>query len=99
MTASENNEVAKHRRSQTKVCVTGAWLEGDDPGDRKFIKIGDLTLESGEVLPDITIAYQTWGEINEARDNVILVSYVGLAGETNVDDYAIIGGHSAAHQF
>lgn len=32
-------------------------------------------------------------------DNVILVSYVGLAGETNVDDYAIIGGHSAAHQF
>ena len=68
MTASENNEVAKHRRSQTKVCVTGAWLEGDDPGDRKFIKIGDLTLESGEVLPDITIAYQTWGTINEARD-------------------------------
>jgi UDP-N-acetylglucosamine acyltransferase len=32
-------------------------------------------------------------------NNVILVSYVGLAGETNVDDFAIIGGHSAAHQF
>ena len=36
--------------------VTGAWLEGDDPGDRKFIKIGDLLLENGETLPDITIA-------------------------------------------
>ena len=28
--------------------VTGAWLEGDDPGDRKFIKIGFLLLENGE---------------------------------------------------
>ncbi|MCI1778653.1 MAG: acyl-ACP--UDP-N-acetylglucosamine O-acyltransferase [Bacteroidales bacterium] len=29
----------------------------------------------------------------------ILTSYVGIAGETNVDDWAIIGGASAAHQF
>ena len=28
-----------------------------------------------------------------------MVSFVGLAGETDVDDYAIIGGSSAAHQF
>ena len=27
--------------------VTGAWLEGDDPGERKFIKIGYLLLENG----------------------------------------------------
>ncbi len=76
MKASENNKVDKHRHSATEeVWVTGAWLEGDDPGDRKFIKIGDLTLESGVVLPDITIAYQTWGTLNEAHDNVILVNH------------------------
>ena len=40
--------------------VTGAWLESHDPGDRQFLKIGDLQLESGEVLADITIAYQSW---------------------------------------
>ena len=55
--------------------VTGAWLEGDDVGDRKFIKIGDLELESGEVLPDVTIAYQSWGTLNAARDNAILVNH------------------------
>ncbi|HNY24315.1 MAG: acyl-ACP--UDP-N-acetylglucosamine O-acyltransferase [Bacteroidales bacterium] len=33
------------------------------------------------------------------KDHVILTSYVGLAGETDVDEYAIIGGASAAHQF
>ena len=47
--------------------VTGAWLESHDPDDRKFIKIGFLLLESGETVPDITIAYQTWGTLNAAK--------------------------------
>jgi UDP-N-acetylglucosamine acyltransferase len=32
-------------------------------------------------------------------NNCILVSYVGIAGETDVDDWATIGGSSVAHQF
>jgi homoserine O-acetyltransferase/O-succinyltransferase len=55
--------------------VTGAWLEGDDPGDREFIKIGDLLLENGETLPDITIAYQSWGTLNADKSNAILVNH------------------------
>lgn len=31
--------------------------------------------------------------------NVILVSYTGLAGETDIDDWAIVGGNSSVHQF
>ena len=54
---------------------TGAWLETDDPGERKFIGIGSLLLESGETLPDVTIAYQTWGQLNPAKDNAILVNH------------------------
>ena len=37
-------------------------------------------------------------DCNNKKD-VILTSYVGLAGETQVDEHAIIGGASAAHQF
>ena len=55
--------------------VTGAWLEGDEPGDRKFVKIGFLLLENGETLPDITIAYQTWGTLNADKSNAILVNH------------------------
>jgi len=55
--------------------VTGAWLETDDPGERKFIKVGFLLLENGETLPDVTIAYQTWGTLNAAKDNAILVNH------------------------
>ena len=55
--------------------VTGAWLEDHDPGDRAFLKIGDVPLESGEVLKDVTIAYQSWGVLNENKDNAILVNH------------------------
>ena len=54
---------------------TGAWLETHDPGERKFITIGFLLLENGETLPNVTIAYQTWGQLNAAKDNAILVNH------------------------
>lgn len=63
--------------------VTGAWLETYDPGDRLFYKIGDLELESGEKLLDVVIAYQTWGTLNSAGDNAILVNHA-LTGWSDV---------------
>ena len=61
--------------SETQVPVTGAWLETHAPGDRLFLNIGDLTLENGETLENITIAYQSWGVLNEEKDNAILVNH------------------------
>ena len=55
--------------------VTGAWIEGDQPGARTFINIGSLLLENGETLPDITIAYQTWGKLNADKSNAILINH------------------------
>ena len=55
--------------------VTGAWLESYDPGDRLFLNIGDLELESGETLVNTVLAYQTWGKLNSAGDNAILVNH------------------------
>jgi len=72
--------------------VTGAWLESHDPGSRHFIRIGDLALESGEVLPDVTIAYQTWGTLNASKDNAILVNHA-LTGWSDVPGWwpSIVG--------
>ena len=72
--------------SKVNPAVTGAWLEYHDPGDRQFLKIGDLTLESGQVLPDVTIAYQSWGKLNSAGDNAILVNHA-LTGWADVNGW------------
>jgi len=63
--------------------VTGAWLETHDSGDRQFLKLGDLELESGEKLLDTTIAYQIWGKLNSSGDNAILVNHA-LTGWSDV---------------
>ena len=34
-----------------------------------------ISVESGEPLEDITIAYQSWGVLNEKKDNAILVNH------------------------
>ena len=72
--------------------ITGAWLESHDPGERQFKKIGDLELESGEILKDITIAYQSWGKLNADKSNAILVNHA-LTGWSDVPGWwpSIIG--------
>jgi len=66
--------------------VTGAWLEGQDPGERRFLDIGDLELESGEIIPSAKIAYQTWGTLNESKSNAILVNHA-MTGWSDVNGW------------
>nr|WP_308800116.1 homoserine O-acetyltransferase [Agromyces protaetiae] len=63
--------------------ATGAWREGDPVGHRRFVRIGDVALESGGVLPDVRMAYETWGELSPARDNAVLVLHA-LTGDAHV---------------
>jgi len=42
--------------------------------------------EGGDHIKDPTIAYQYWGELNKARDNVVLVCHA-LTGNTAADDW------------
>ena len=61
--------------------VTGAWREGDPPGDRTFTDIGDLVLDSGETLPDVRLAHETWGTFDGT--NAVLVLHA-LTGDSHV---------------
>ncbi len=61
--------------------------------EQKFVKIGDLKLESGKVLKDVRVGYRTFGKLNAAKDNVILFPtwYLGksadLAGQFGPNGY------------
>ena len=63
--------------------ATGAWREGDHPGERRFAAIGPLALERAAELPAVRIAYETWGELNADGSNAVLVLHA-LTGDSHV---------------
>ena len=63
--------------------VTGAWRPGDPLGDRQFLVTGDdhpFVLEGGGALRDVTVAYETWGELDADGANAVLVCHA-LTGD------------------
>ena len=63
--------------------TSAAWRVGDHPGRRRFVRLGAVELERGGVLPDVTLAYETWGKLNAAGDNAVLVEHA-LTGDSHV---------------
>src|SRR5690606_11176494 len=63
--------------------ASGAWRIGDDPGDRLFAQLGPMEFERGGSLPAVTLAYETWGELNAAGDNAVLVLHA-LTGDSHL---------------
>ncbi|MGH8505023.1 MAG: homoserine O-acetyltransferase MetX [Stenotrophobium sp.] len=62
-------------------------LAADLAGDTRFLNLPEaLRLESGTVLPQMTVAYRTWGALNHARDNTVLVCHA-LTGSADVDQW------------
>lgn len=49
---------------------------------RQFADVGPLRCEAGGFLPQITVAFETWGELNEARDNAVFVCHA-LSGDSH----------------
>ncbi|CAI3795157.1 homoserine O-acetyltransferase MetX [Pseudarthrobacter sp. MM222] len=56
---------------------------GVPDGTVQYVPIGDLDLESGSRLPDVTLAYETWGTLNADRSNAVLIEHA-LTGDTHV---------------
>src|SRR5580692_4955282 len=51
----------------------------------------DFRLQSGEVLPEVTIAYRTMGALSPKRDNVVLVTRGNTSGPHMIDPNSSAG--------
>jgi homoserine O-acetyltransferase len=67
--------------------IPGTWQFGDDPGRRLFVELKGtdtqgFVLENGAVLPSVTVAFETWGQLNANRSNAVLVLHA-LSGDSH----------------
>lgn len=54
------------------------------PIDASVQEIGDFELDNGQVLPKVRIAYRSWGRLNPAATNAVVVCHA-LTGSPDVD--------------
>ncbi len=83
----------------TSTSFPGVWRPGDEPGRRQFAVIADgrgaaFPLQAGGRLPDVTVAYETWGELNRSRTNAVLVLHA-LTGDSHAAGPPVVGHPSA----
>lgn len=81
-------------RAVAPVPGSGAWRDGDPVAARRFADVGAVELESGGVLPDVRVAYETWGELAPDGSNAVLVLHA-LTGDAHLAGPAGPGQHSA----
>lgn len=73
--------------------ASGAWQPGDPVGHRRFVALPEdrvFSLEGGGTLRNVTVAYETWGELNDDRSNAILVCHA-LTGDSHAAGAAEAG--------
>jgi homoserine O-acetyltransferase len=70
-------------RVKPPVPASAAWREGDPVGNRKLADVGTFELDSGALLPDVRVAYETFGELAPDGSNAVLVLHA-LTGDSHV---------------
>ena len=66
--------------------VTGAWRPGDPEGNRRFLSFDPdrpFVLEGGAQLRGLTVAYETWGELDPTGSNAVLVCHA-VTGDSHL---------------
>jgi UDP-N-acetylglucosamine acyltransferase len=114
VTIMENVKIGKNCKIFPGAVIGAIPQDLKFQGEETYVEIGDnnvirefVTINRGTAARNITsignncllMAYSHVAHDCKLGNNIIMANSVQLAGEVEVDDYAIIGGVSAVHQF
>ncbi|OJT04846.1 Homoserine O-acetyltransferase [Trametes pubescens] len=54
--------------------------------DQSIYHVPFFTLETGPVIKNVPVAYKTWGELNEEKNNVMIICHA-FTGSSDVEDW------------
>ncbi|KAK7688042.1 hypothetical protein QCA50_008412 [Cerrena zonata] len=54
--------------------------------DQEIFFVPSFTLECGRILKNAPVAYKTWGQLNDTRDNVMIICHA-FTGSADVEDW------------
>lgn len=84
MTIAVTRTSVPENQSSASAVPAGADPDGTVPdGTVQLVQVGSLVLESGATLPDVTLAYESWGTLNADASNAVLIQHA-LTGDTHV---------------
>jgi homoserine O-acetyltransferase len=88
---------------EERAVIENAYYSPEVHGPYEMFDLGDFTLEEGPTLRDCQLAYTTFGELNDAKDNAIFIStwysgthqiwadtYIGPEHALNPEKYFIV---------
>ena len=67
--------------------LTAAYGE-EIKGFKVFEHLENFHFHYGGILPEVKIAYETWGTLNEAKDNVIIL-HGGLSASSHAKSHPV----------
>ncbi len=80
MSGTTNNPATTHEPMRKHLHVVPKYPPAKD-GIMHLAQLGEVELELGDTLPNVTLAYRTWGELNEAGDNAVIILHA-LTGDS-----------------
>lgn len=81
------SDVPSAGASQVQTGIENDYYTQDIHGPFEYFSLGDFELEEGETLSDCKIAYTTFGELNDAKDNAVLFPHMYSGTSKDMEIY------------
>lgn len=80
MTGIDDNPATTNELMRRHLHVVPSYRPAQE-GVMKLAQLGPVTLEMGETLENATLAWRSWGQLNQARNNAVIILHA-LTGDS-----------------